>query len=1331
MYVKTLTDRNYELRLRANDKGVQESLTKVYGSLIRVDRAIGDVENSKLTIPGIVRAQAQLIGLDASMDRADATLKRLAGDQDKAGAATARFTGLWGILTNRMRVPLFGGGPSWLPKILIGIGSLHLLLDVLFEVIAVVIPATIALAAFGLAGSDAAKAIFVQMQNLHTVMDATGKTIPPFTRNLEKMHDAVRPQVYQLFGEALSIINAKTGEFNKLAIGTGRVLDQLGARIAVALKTGGFSIFMRNAVLDVKLLGDAFGNLFGIIGNLLRSMPGVAQVLLRALGSVTHAIENVTGSAATQRVLSWGLIAHGALIYVGLAATAAGKLVSGGLGGIAKIATSSAGKLVKLGEAGAGSAIALDRFAMQATKLQKLPWGWILAAAIGIGILAFKIMTAKDATQKWADSLQNALAAQNAVTGGTLLMIDQVLVAHRLTGAQQELTQAWKSGAIGAQDVHIGLRNVNDALGDAQRKVSDLTGAQRTLTDQSNLYNSRLDRIAVHTGGVTEAQGLLVASGITMKQMLDKNRQAWLMIMEQITATKAAYAAMGQTAGVLGGDMNALNIAASDQFKAMQNLNSGLDTVFKTLTGGQDSFISFEQDIRSVNESFNQVGGTGRIVVKTFDAVTGTTKSVHASMDGLSAASLQLRGTWQTAFEGAQALADALRSMSSISPGGFPPVTRAIMDMIKQLVPLGKQGKASRSELISMANAINPNITNFKELTKWLGSTKGAGKDLNKVIAAMGINIQDLAKDALSLRTTLQQDIIKQFDLAKENAVGLGGAISAVATDITHQISPASKTGSADITTLYKKMIQAKLSASDATTQILAMTGGIKVAGNTADEKQRSLRTLRDNFENAGLSAKAATKLVEGLTGEIIKVPTHHQTILTAKAFAQGLLTYKLAIPHEKTAKGTLEFHARGGRVGGRGNHDSVAAMLTPGEVVVPKPMVASGMVDHLRGMLPGFAGGGVVGGNAAIGRNLSKIVPFMDAAAHTWEVKATKAWTDAAEKALVRGVNALASGSITWPFPGGRRLSELRRVDEGQDMQYPGTRPVNVYAILPGRRTTHGGDPGGFGTSYPGMVLDRPAFGFKEIYYGHIRPAGGGGHVGAGDVIGRTMGPTSGGDAAGLPNWLELGFWPPNYANGPAMHRLLLHGLGGAGTGGPGKRGGVWTTGGMARLWDQAGGPPNLAHLMGAIGKAESGGRAWIRNSIGASGLWQILMPQNRWAVHGNVFNPAVNAEAAVSIWARQGLRAWEAYTNGSYLQFMNKGGMVKSFDKGGWLMPGTTIAHNRTGRPEPVGHTPHVVLEIHSGPSQFDQFMTNWLQHAVRTKGGGNVQLTFGTQH
>jgi len=96
------------------------------------------------------------------------------------------------------------------------------------------------------------------------------------------------------------------------------------------------------------------------------------------------------------------------------------------------------------------------------------------------------------------------------------------------------------------------------------------------------------------------------------------------------------------------------------------------------------------------------------------------------------------------------------------------------------------------------------------------------------------------------------------------------------------------------------------------------------------------------------------------------------------------------------------------------------------------------------------------------------------------------------------------------------------------------------------------------------------------------------------------------------------------------------------------------YSYGELEDLWIQAGGPPRLAPLMAAIAMAESSGDPGARNPSGASGLWQILGQP----FPGDVFDPLTNARMAVAKWQTQGLKAWQAYTNGRYKQFY-KGGV------------------------------------------------------------------------
>jgi hypothetical protein len=140
---------------------------------------------------------------------------------------------------------------------------------------------------------------------------------------------------------------------------------------------------------------------------------------------------------------------------------------------------------------------------------------------------------------------------------------------------------------------------------------------------------------------------------------------------------------------------------------------------------------------------------------------------------------------------------------------------------------------------------------------------------------------------------------------------------------------------------------------------------------------------------------------------------------------------------------------------------------------------------------------------------------------------------------------HASRAGAAAWPLPG-PGWSQFRRVDEGVDLQYPGTRPVPVYAAAAGRVVILGPDPHGFGDAYPGLVLDHPVTvhgrTFTEIYYGHAFPdrAVTGHHVSTGEVIGYTGGAHSGGDAYRDSNWLEIGFFPPSFPNGPLMRQWL-----------------------------------------------------------------------------------------------------------------------------------------------------------------------------------------------
>jgi hypothetical protein len=130
----------------------------------------------------------------------------------------------------------------------------------------------------------------------------------------------------------------------------------------------------------------------------------------------------------------------------------------------------------------------------------------------------------------------------------------------------------------------------------------------------------------------------------------------------------------------------------------------------------------------------------------------------------------------------------------------------------------------------------------------------------------------------------------------------------------------------------------------------------------------------------------------------------------------------------------------------------------------------------------------------------------------------------------------------------------------------------------------------------------------------------------------------------------------------------------------------GAYSKSELAHLWSTVNPGLGNPRLMAAIALAESGGDPSIVNSIGAGGLWQINPPEPGY------LNPTTNASIAGRKLRTQGLRAWEAFTNGSYRQFLARGGLL-GFASGGNIATGTgdlgpDINHHagahRTGKQE-----------------------------------------------
>lgn len=229
---------------------------------------------------------------------------------------------------------------------------------------------------------------------------------------------------------------------------------------------------------------------------------------------------------------------------------------------------------------------------------------------------------------------------------------------------------------------------------------------------------------------------------------------------------------------------------------------------------------------------------------------------------------------------------------------------------------------------------------------------------------------------------------------------------------------------------------------------------------------------------------------------------------------------------------------------------------------------------------------------------------------------------------------------SFVNPAPGATQ----GRTDQGVDW----SNVRSIVAVAAGKIVNVFPALSGFGQT----IIEKLTSG-QDIYYGQ-ETSGGSATVQAGETV--TQGEQI---ATGKGGAIEVGYWNPatghaaGYQPGVTSGGVTAAGQSFAsqisGSGSP--------TNDLAQLWIDAGGSPQLANTMAAIAMAESGGNVSAQNSSSkAAGLWQILPSAHpQYDVNRLLSDPLYNAQAAVAIFKSQGLTAWQAYTNGSYRQFLS----------------------------------------------------------------------------
>jgi hypothetical protein len=962
------------LRIGANTAAVTAAIASVTAEIDVLKAKAADIALG-VDVGGIAKANVALLGLEAAAKDVGLSARQGSAGMALLNRAAAGGWGIFGVLGTR--IALFGGLlRGVLPQMLLEVSVWHLLADVAVEVIAVWGGAAIALGAFAIAGSDAAKEVYQRMKDIHTAADATGQAIPPLTGALEQLHNAVRPQVYQLFGDALQIAGTHTGEFAQLAKGAGTVLDQLGGRLTAAITHGNaFNIFTQHAVSNLAGLGTSFGNVFGAIGNVISVVPGYAEVLLGLGVKITGLIESFT--RGLEPVLKWGLAIHGAFIYIGLAITATVALA----GPVGRLAVAFFGAAVNAGIYATGLAAVARTSGLAAAGLQLVSdvpiavWVGLALAAIAGLVLAFK--SASSATQGFDNSIQKTISNSNlAQTQGALSAAigetaKQMGIAEiAVQGYQRQINNLNPVAAIanarGAND------QLNTSLANAKGLVQGYGGELSYLTGQQKTYGDHLKQVAGITGSTASAIRILNAAGISQNQMLDQNTQDWYATTAQILGTIAAYKAMSGTAGQLNNDLDVLGRTATDQYVAVQNLNQAWGSFISDVTGTQTAFDTVALGVATLDANFQKAGGTGGVLTSRLGRLTLTGKLTGATMDGLSQASLDLNQAFSTQVSNTDKLFASWRTAgiaNDVFIGG-------VKDAIAPLVKYAAGSQEATAQLVGLAQEAGYHgPVSMKALIQWLGNVSNATQ-----------KVKDITNQA-----TTQEAL-------------LTGAMESQGTYIANTLI-------GDINNAILKYDGVQKAATD-------YGNAIAKSGTQSDAAATARKRLIQDLIASGTAAHDSTTQIAAMIAKILQIPLKKAIAIVLQMEGQGQIKITgtgLNTRTINTTTGTV--YTLGGHTGGppiaaRGAYitsgttptaDDVLVLASKGELVVPANIVKAGGVDHLRGMIPGFAAGGVTGTDNFVRATVNPSAVAIGTAEATFGADAAQAFAAAAIAAAQR----------------------------------------------------------------------------------------------------------------------------------------------------------------------------------------------------------------------------------------------------------------------------------------------------------------------------------------
>jgi hypothetical protein len=992
---------------------------------------------------GISAAIAKLMALRVATDVATGTGGGGGGGGTGFLGLTGAIFGFGGVLAAlNAKIPLFGGLLSGIPLVRT-VGGLHLLADTVLEIAAEIIPAGIALAAFGVAASSTVNDIIRQEQAYLTITKALNAQFPGLNKGLQTFTDSVKPEVYTLFGEALLTINNHTKTFQTLATGAGQVLDNLGARAALALGSTGLEGFVSKGVGDLQTLGNIIGNVFGIFGNVLKVLPGYAQLLFGALQNVTGALEAITGSSFVQGLLGIGLALHGAVLWGGLAVTAI-MMLQGPLMAVVGWVGGAINALVKFGVM--FSIIAAEEGILAAATaalgaafdfLTSNPFVWVAIAVGALVGLVVWLDNTKSAAQQAYGALEQQLGAATTFTQANTILTQGIKATNdQLSQAPKYITET----TMGMHGQVSQMTVLNPAWQGLTQNTSAYSAQQNTLT-------TRMAALNKITGSQATTLSDLNSLGIKAGSIATESAAAFANQKEQILALATATTQLaGFQQGQAAAAQNALtNSYMQETVPAIQKVTQAETNLMNVITGGQTTFDTFELNLASMGTNLSAAEKATGTATHTYDGLRSAVSTAGAAMAGTSQASYTLNQAFYGEITAAQGTISALMAQSISQKD----LTKVVATSMEQMLQYAGSNTAARSTMVDLINnALGPGTVTLKSLNQWIGTNSTSLGNMNNIIGQSTIKAGGLNS---VLSTTLS-------------------SMEAIATLQSHGGQQAWNTFATDVETGNTKSAAFKKATQDVMAQLLIQSNNSLPAAqrafiNYAEQGLGLTKTQADNLWKQDLPG--LQKEIDSLHGKNVNVGV--------TATAQGTLNAISHLPGASPTDSALVFTgspaaaAAGMKVvGGTPGKDSVLLAAMPGEVVVPVPLVEAGAIDHLKGMIPGFAAGGMV--------NLDGPGQWSATQEGSWGTSTVNAWAQATKSAFNKA--AAIAAQVANVGSGVARWTSL--VDKALAME---SMPLTLASkVLAQMQTESGGNPNAINLTDINAQMGDPSRGLLQV---------------------------------------------------------------------------------------------------------------------------------------------------------------------------------------------------------------------------------------------------------